>query len=63
MKVTLKWSTGRSGDGKRAYVVAEQNNGWQDLRIELDTDDVDSEYAKAMMQEVINRCNSPIWEQ
>jgi len=57
MNVTLKWD-GKSGDGKRAFVVAEQNDGWQDLRIEVDTDDCDSKHAKAMMQEVINRCNA-----
>ncbi len=56
MKITLKWD-GESGDGKCAYVVAKENDGWQDLRIEVDTDDCDGEHAKAMMQEVIDRCN------
>jgi hypothetical protein len=56
MKLTLKWN-GDSGDGKRSFVVAEENDGWKDLRIEVDTDDCDSEYAKKTMQEVINRCN------
>ena len=56
MNLTLKWE-GKSGDGKRAYVVAEQNDGWCDLRIEVDTDDCDSKAARAMMQEVIDRCN------
>lgn len=56
MKVTLKWD-GASGDGKRAFVVAKENDGWKDLRIEVDTDDCDGEHARKMMQEVINRCN------
>jgi len=55
--VTLKWAGG-AGDGKRAFVVAEQNNGWEDLRIEVDTDDCDGEHAKAAMQVVIDRCNA-----
>lgn len=57
MKVTLKWD-GDSGDRKRAFVVAEENDGWQDLRIEVDTDDCDREHAMKMMQEVIDRCSS-----
>ena len=56
MKITLKWA-GKTGDGKRAFVVAEENDGWQDLRIGVDTDDCDGEYARKMMQEVIDRCN------
>lgn len=59
MNLTLKWA-GNSGDGKRAFVVAEQNDGWQDLRIEVDTADCDGEHAKAMMQEVIDRCNAAV---
>jgi hypothetical protein len=54
--VTLKW-TRESGDGKSAFVEAVQNDGWQDLRIEVDTDDCDSDHAKAAMQVVIDRCN------
>lgn len=57
IKLTLKWD-GDSGDHKRAFVVAEENDGWKDLRIEVDTDDCDSQHAKAMMQEVIDRCNA-----
>lgn len=57
MKLTLRLE-GYSGDGKRAYVVAEENDGWKDLRIEVDTDDVDSEYAIEAMKEVIKRCNA-----
>jgi hypothetical protein len=56
MKVTLKWD-GRSGDGKCAFVVAEENDGWNDLRLELDTDDCNSTHAKAVMQEIIDRVN------
>ena len=57
MKLALVWD-GDTGDGKRAFVVAEQNDGWQDLRIEVDTDDCDSDFAKAAMQEVIDRVNA-----
>lgn len=57
MKITLKWGE-ESGDGKCAYVYAEENDGFKDLRIEVDTDDCDGEYAKQVMQEVINRCNA-----
>jgi hypothetical protein len=57
IKLTLEW-TGKTGDGKRAFVGAKENDGWKDLRIEVDTDDCDGEHAKAMMDEVIRRCNS-----
>jgi hypothetical protein len=57
MKITLKWA-GDSGDGKRAFVVANENDGWKDLRIEVDTDDCDRKHAKEMMGEVIKRCNA-----
>jgi hypothetical protein len=60
MNVTLEWEE-LSGDGKRAYVNAKENDGWHDLRIEVDTDDVDSDHAKAAMQTVIDRCNG--WEE
>jgi hypothetical protein len=39
-------------------VIAEENDGWNDLRIEVDTDDCDSKNAKDMMNEVIRRCNA-----
>lgn len=55
-KITLRWD-GKSGDGKCLFVVAEENDGWKDLRITIDTDNCDGKYAKSMMQEVINRCN------
>lgn len=57
MKITLKWC-GKSGDGKRAFVTAEENDGWKDLRIEVDTDDCDGEHARNMMDEIIRRCNA-----
>ena len=57
MDLKLKWE-GNTGDGKRAFVVAASNDGWRDLRIEVDTDDCDSEFAKAAMQEVIDRVNA-----
>lgn len=41
---------GDSDDGKRAFVVHSANDGWNDLRIEFDTDDCDREYAKRMMR-------------
>lgn len=56
LKLTLYWE-GDSGDRKRAFVAARENNGWQDLRIEVDTDDCDRQHAKAQMSEVIARCN------
>jgi hypothetical protein len=57
MNLTLKWEGG-AGDGKCAYVVADQNDGWQDLRIEVDTDDCDSDFARQAMQTVIDRVNA-----
>lgn len=56
MKITLKWD-GESGDGKRAFVVAKENDGYQDVRIELDTDDCDKKHARKVMNEIIRRCN------
>jgi hypothetical protein len=56
VKITLKWD-GVAGDGKRAFVVAEENDGWKDLRIEVDTDDCDGDHARAVMQEIIARVN------
>lgn len=44
--ITLKWS---DDNGKRAFIVAEQNDGWKDVQIELDLDDCDSEFAKTAM--------------
>ena len=55
--LTLIWE-GKSGDGKSAFVVADQNDGWEDLRIEVDTDDCDSEFARTAMQIVIDRVNA-----
>jgi hypothetical protein len=49
---------GDSGDGKRQFVVANNNNGWEDLRIEVDTDDCDSKYAKAFMNHIIKVVNA-----
>ena len=57
MDLTLKWD-GELGDGKCAFVVADQNDGWYDLRIEVDLDDCDREHARAAMQEVIDRVNA-----
>lgn len=57
MNITLKW-TGKSGDGKCAFVEADQNDGWNDLRIEVDTDDCDRDYARKAMQYVIDTVNA-----
>ena len=57
LKITLKWD-GETGDGKRAFVVAEENDGYKDLRIEVDTDDCDGKHAKKLMKEVMRRCNA-----
>lgn len=57
--VNMKLCTdGGTGDGKRMFIVAENNDGWQDLRIEVDTDDVDSTYAKAAAQRVVDCVNA-----
>ncbi len=55
--VTLKWAGG-TGDGKRALIEAVENDGWQDVRLELDTDDCDGEFAKRQMQKVIDAVNA-----
>lgn len=49
---------GESGDNKRAFVIHSANDGYMDLRIEVDTDDCDRAYATAMMREMIRRWNS-----
>lgn len=54
MNITLKWD---DDNGKRAFIVAEQNDGWKDVRIELDLDDCDKAFAKLAMQEIIDRVN------
>jgi len=41
-----------SGDGKRMFFVADNNDGWQDLRLELSTDDCDKNYAKQWMNRI-----------
>lgn len=49
---------GESGDGKRAFMVADTNDGYQDLRIEVDTDDCDSVFAKKWQKRVIQCVNA-----
>lgn len=49
---------GSSDDGKRLFIEADTNDGWQDLRIEVDTDDCDSKYAKAWADRLIQCVNS-----
>lgn len=56
-KGKLNW-TGRTGDGKALFMGHESDDGWQDLRIEIDTDDCDGKYAKMMGDELIRRWNS-----
>jgi hypothetical protein len=57
--VNLKLQTdGDTGDGKRMFIIGNNNDGWEDLRIEVDTDDVDSDYAKAAAKRVIECVNA-----
>jgi len=37
----------RTSDGKRAFMGLSGNDGWKDLRLEVDTDDCDSDAALA----------------
>lgn len=41
------FSDGASGDGKREFVTSTSDDGWEILRIEIDTDDCDSQVANA----------------
>lgn len=45
---------GSSGDGKRMFLVADTNDGWHDLRIEIDTDDCDTKFAKLWAKRIID---------
>jgi len=47
-----------SGDGKRMFLSADTNDGWMDLRIEIDTDDCDSEHAKKWAERIIDCVNA-----
>jgi hypothetical protein len=49
---------GDSGDFKRTFVVANTNDGYQDLRIEIDTDDCDSKFAKQWRDRIIACVNA-----
>lgn len=49
---------GSTGDGKAMFIVHAGNNGYEDLRIEVDTDDCDRTHAKRMAKELIRRWNS-----
>lgn len=49
---------GNSGDDKRLFIVHQSNDGYEDLRIEIDNDDVDHKYVKIMAKELIRRWNS-----
>lgn len=49
---------GETGDGKAMFIVHSSNDGYYDLRIEIDTDDVNSRFAKRMARELVRRWNS-----
>lgn len=49
---------GNTGDHKAAFVVADNNDGWKDVRIEIDTDDCDSNHALAFKKALIKVWNS-----
>lgn len=44
---------GSTGDGKAMFLVSSTNDGWSDLRIEIDTDDCDSKFAKLWAKRII----------
>lgn len=48
---------GNTGDGKRTFVIDDRNDGWKDIRIEIDTDDCDSAHAKAFKKALIKLWN------
>ena len=58
MKITLRWEHERHPGDKTASVVAEQNDGWNDLRIWIDTDDCNQDFAVKAMQHVIDTVNA-----
>lgn len=49
---------GDTGDQKGTFVVSDKNDGWQDVRIEIDTDDCDSEHAQAFKRALITVWNA-----
>ena len=49
---------GDSDDGKRVFITADSNDGWADLRLELDTDDCDQKHALAWKQRILACVNS-----
>jgi len=46
-------TNGSTGDGKRMFLAANTNDSWKDLRIEIDTDDCDSTFAKKWAKRII----------
>ncbi len=58
MNITLRWDHKWQPGDKSVSVTSEQNDGWCDLRIEVDTDDCDREYACKAMQYVIDTVNA-----
>lgn len=49
---------GDSGDHKRCFVVADTNDSWRDLRIEIDIDDCDTLFAKQWRDRIIACVNA-----
>lgn len=49
---------GDTGDYKRTFIVSDKNDGWRDVRIEIDTDDCDSDHAKAFKKALIKLWNA-----
>lgn len=61
MKTDIKGklkNDGDTGDGKCMFISWENNDGYQDFRIEVNTDDCDKMFAKKMAEELIRRWNS-----
>jgi hypothetical protein len=49
---------GDTGDRKRTFLVADKNDGFRDVRIEIDTDDCDRNYALAFKKALIALWNA-----
>lgn len=49
---------GDAGDHKRTFVVSDKNEGFKDVRIEIDTDDCDSKHAQAFKIALIATWNA-----
>jgi hypothetical protein len=49
---------GDARDQKAVFVVSDANDGWQDIRLEIDTDDCDRDHALAFKRALIRLWNS-----